>query len=195
MKATASRTNVCPSNPTASLTVGANGTIQWLRGSYCAKNDGSITGFTTQVGSGATITVTPVTGGNAYIAKATCGGVVSYSDIVRIQYTSNCTGIWFCTAAENTSKTNLVNEEISFAVKAYPNPTTGTFMLDISSPGEKTIAISLFDILGKEVYSKKLTVVEGRQQINMDITNQAKGIYTLKVIGGEETTFYKIVRE
>ncbi|RLD57162.1 MAG: hypothetical protein DRJ01_14210, partial [Bacteroidetes bacterium] len=66
----------------------------------------------------------------------------------------------------------------TFAV--YPNPTEGIFTLE----GENIQAIEIFNINGKSIIKKQLKCNSGNmlQKTNLDLTNQQKGIYFIKIL-------------
>ncbi len=66
----------------------------------------------------------------------------------------------------------------SATVRAYPNPTTGLFTVEV--PGVQNLAFEVLDITGKQVASSKL--VGSRAAINLG--NAAEGIYFVKFISG-----------
>lgn len=61
----------------------------------------------------------------------------------------------------------------------FPNPSSGTFNLELPENMEGAI-ISITDVFGKEIYYS--TVDTQQTLLNMDITNQPAGAYTIHVI-------------
>ncbi len=69
----------------------------------------------------------------------------------------------------------------------YPNPSLGIFNFELFSDAEITIT----NALGQEVLNEKL--LTGKQ--NIDLKDQAKGIYFLKITGQEKEQRVKLIKE
>lgn len=69
-------------------------------------------------------------------------------------------------------------------MSVYPNPSNGKINLRLASVQTEKIEISVFDMLGKEI---KTSQMDGNnlQAQELDLTNQPKGIYLLKVKAGD----------
>ena len=74
-------------------------------------------------------------------------------------------------------------------VNIYPNPNNGQFRVDIED-GEATASIEVFDFMGKKVFDK----TSSGNKFIIDITDQARGIYFVKVTIGDEVFNEKIVK-
>jgi len=81
---------------------------------------------------------------------------------------------------------HTINAETRFDL--YPNPTTGVFNVDVNTFGG-TALIEVYSIVGKQVFSK--TISNNKLEIN--ITNQPKGVYFVKVTLGENIFNEKII--
>ena len=75
-------------------------------------------------------------------------------------------------------------------IKIYPNPTTGKFNLSIQPENNNNFSVYIYDVFGKLIYKKKY-IKENNLQIN--ISGKAKGIYFLKVINDKEVSVRKII--
>ncbi|MDA9563962.1 T9SS type A sorting domain-containing protein, partial [Flavobacteriales bacterium] len=82
------------------------------------------------------------------------------------------------------------NDEMHF----YPNPNTGIFTLDFSTNTKRKAEITITDIAGKHVYNG---TVKGKTnyQLAIDISNESKGIYVVKVQQGDEVKAQKVLVE
>ena len=80
--------------------------------------------------------------------------------------------------ANNTFQTNA-----KFSVA--PNPSTGTITINT----EKTVRLSVIDVLGKVVYTNDQVDVN----TNIDLSNLQKGIYLVKVIGDNVYSTEKLI--
>lgn len=80
----------------------------------------------------------------------------------------------------NGGPTSIDNFNIEEAITVFPNPNNGTFNLTIKLPYYQNIEFSIFDAIGKQVYTnKEENILSKEMSINLD--NQAKGIYYLKI--------------
>jgi Secretion system C-terminal sorting domain len=103
-----------------------------------------------------------------YTTNGTCPSTDSTTIIVTI-----CTGL---------NPNNTQNE-----LSIYPNPSKGSFMVNLKSFDENT-TLNILDILGKEVISKTITSTSTL----VNITNK-KGVYFLKIQSKKGTTVKKII--
>jgi len=71
--------------------------------------------------------------------------------------------------------------------KIYPNPTTGIVNIE----GENFEFIEISNISGQVIYKQKVNTKE----LNIDLSNNTKGIYFIKIISNENVSTYKIVLE
>jgi len=81
-------------------------------------------------------------------------------------------------------------EKLENQISLYPNPSNGMFTLGSMNKDEKSIFV--YDINGKVVFEKHHTI---EQSINVDITNESKGIYFVKVITSEGITLKKMINQ
>lgn len=83
-----------------------------------------------------------------------------------------------------TSSNQLSDNEM----KVFPNPTSGQLTIDLSNQ-QVTSVINLFNENGQSVLHKQ---VEG-PIVHLDLKNNARGIYILRITSSATTTFRKIV--
>jgi hypothetical protein len=75
---------------------------------------------------------------------------------------------------------NDVNPELNTELAIYPNPNTGIFTLKLNAGKRVNGEVVIVDMTGRIVYSQKLDVV-GLYDTSVDLTNFAKGLYTLQL--------------
>jgi Secretion system C-terminal sorting domain len=95
------------------------------------------------------------------------------------------TGPVICTGINELSIKNI------FSV--YPNPSNGTCTISITKTNSKDILLSVYDILGKEVFrlSDKSSSTEYKKDIHLE--HLATGIYSLKLTIGSDLKTQKII--
>ncbi len=96
------------------------------------------------------------------------------------------------------SSTFKTNEEDSpgFAkengFRLYPNPTTGSFTVELSADADKTpVTVQCFNMTGSLVLQKE--IVRGRK-LEMTLAGRESGIYVVRVTGNEFSGFKKIIK-
>jgi hypothetical protein len=75
----------------------------------------------------------------------------------------------------------------------YPNPTSGRFTLDIYSPSEERIKISLEDMNQKIIYEEKEATISGWYKKNYNFAGLSPGIYLLKIRKNNGTQVRKLL--
>lgn len=73
----------------------------------------------------------------------------------------------------------------------YPNPTTGKFVVDLSSFSSKK-TIELVDMTGAIIFSRELDA--SQSSVKLDLGDQYTGIYFVRVISSERIGVEKVVR-
>jgi hypothetical protein len=104
----------------------------------------------------------PDPGLNYYrLRQINTNGAYAFSDIIVLDNTSGV-----------ISLTNL-----------FPNPTSGNIQFDLTSSESGEFTIEIYDIAGKMVMQKKHTQEEGKQTVNLPMSELGRGVYTMKVFG------------
>lgn len=81
--------------------------------------------------------------------------------------------------------TNIAEENVVNSI--YPNPSNGMFSIS----GENIESIEVYDITGKLVMQQNINA----SNATIDLTNKAKGIYTLKSYNGNNVSVNKLIVE
>jgi hypothetical protein len=79
---------------------------------------------------------------------------------------------------------------IDETVVIYPNPVSVNGVLEISSAESTEQILSIFDVTGKLVYTKKYSLVAGKNQLILETNGLSRGVYFVK-IGDINTKFIK----
>lgn len=72
------------------------------------------------------------------------------------------------------------NAALNSLMQVYPNPSNGAFELKLNTGGRVNGEIVVMDMTGRKVYVQSLDVM-GAYNININLSNQPKGLYTLQL--------------
>ena len=87
----------------------------------------------------------------------------------------------------------IIPKQISIS-NAYPNPFNPVTMVSISVPAEMEVHIAIHDILGREIAELANGVYStGIYELNWDASQQASGIYFVKMVAGGQTNVQKLM--
>lgn len=84
------------------------------------------------------------------------------------------------------SKTNGKN-------MVYPNPSNGVFDIQYVSVRNGKLVVNLKDVVGKIVFEKTFTIVEGSNILHLDINNKADGTYFIQLFQEDRIEREKII--
>ncbi|MBS1493884.1 MAG: T9SS type A sorting domain-containing protein [Bacteroidetes bacterium] len=74
----------------------------------------------------------------------------------------------------------------------YPNPFNGQTNIEFEIRNKDVYSFSVFDIMGREVYSEKKYLIEGKYKINLKLDNFSTGIYFYKLSSAKVTLTKKM---
>jgi hypothetical protein len=75
------------------------------------------------------------------------------------------------------------NEGGSRSLSVYPNPNEGVFSVNMDVEKEGAYTIEVYNELGAKVYTESISLNVGSYQKQIDIRNNEKGIYIVRVLG------------
>ena len=86
---------------------------------------------------------------------------------------------------------NVVSERTFF--KVYPNPTRGTFTLELTGldESEKSL-VEIYDMKGDKLSAIELN---GERKHQFTLSGKAEGIYLLKIIKGKKCETARIIKQ
>ena len=174
---TLSSNTVCTGTPSVLTLTGYAGTnIQWL-----SSNTTTATSFT------------PISGANSdnYEASISAIGRIYYR--ASVSY-SNClpvlTPIVNLTVANCSISKRISTITNNFEAMAYPNPFSNSFLIEINTPNQELVKISVYDMLGRLIeqqHAKDNTMEIG--------ANYQSGTYILKVSQGENQKTLQVIKK
>gem|GEM_PF-2235459 len=116
---------------------------------------------------------------------------------------AKCNGTYSDYSVINTFKTatafmkdNSVEDAIAKnGVDIYPNPATNYVVLSFNSTRQNLCRIIITDLQGKISLRKNVTTTIGKNNINIDVSNLAKGAYILQIRHKNEIQIVKLVKQ
>src|SRR5690606_11487871 len=88
-----------------------------------------------------------------------------------------------------TINTNLNDaESMNNAVSIYPNPNSGIFTVELALANYEQMTINVYNTIGELVK----TIVVDSNNTTVDLSDHASGVYTVKVIAGNQIATKKI---
>jgi C1A family cysteine protease len=80
-------------------------------------------------------------------------------------------------------------------ITVYPNPATGNVNVDFTTDHEGNVTLRLFDQIGKEVYEKEFSFIEGVNTYTIDLSQNPGGLYFLEMYDGNQRYTNKLLIE
>lgn len=74
----------------------------------------------------------------------------------------------------------IYNQFAENQISVYPNPVAQTLNMEINTTEGGTYPLRIVDVLGKQVYSRDITIQPGMNQFNFDLNRLGEGIYFLE---------------
>lgn len=99
----------------------------------------------------------------------------------------------FIANPDNITGINEVEKSIDI-LNIYPNPVTDVLNFTYNVEKGTSGKINIFDINGKLLISKQLSINAGANSVFLDVSNLAKGIYVLKLDNNGKTFYQKFIK-
>jgi len=101
------------------------------------------------------------------------------SDDINITFT-NCVGM------------NDVDDNM-FTIAIYPNPSKGQFVIESNTTAVKEVEMNITDINGRLIIHKQLKNTSGAFKEMIDLRNEAKGVYFIKLSNNGVNKVFKVI--
>jgi hypothetical protein len=85
-----------------------------------------------------------------------------------------------------------VAEKIA-SIIAYPNPTTGVFELLLQNYNKGKVEIQVIDNYGKLVTKQSVNVMNASENVTMDVTKHASGVYHVRVVSEDGVKTLRVI--
>jgi hypothetical protein len=122
------------------------------------------------------------------VLYGTLGDLISYPVLVKV--TDN-NGISDTQKLDITTGIQEVNKDLN-NVDVFPNPTSGHFVVKIINPTDQIVFIDVCNVYGQIVEQKMYSDCEN---VNIDISSFNTGIYSLRIVNGEDVWIKKIIKK
>ena len=93
------------------------------------------------------------------------------------------------TVSAHTGKSKLT------LLNAYPSPAKNVVNLDFDATPNTTVAVALKDMTGRAVLVKNTKITEGSNQLTLDVSGLANGVYILTMNDGVSSIVQRIVKQ
>lgn len=80
-------------------------------------------------------------------------------------------------------------------INFYPNPSDGRFDVELETGSDAQIQISIIDPDGNEVYNRTGSPRDGRYDFRVDLSDERKGIYIMKVVQNNKALTKRVIIE
>ena len=88
---------------------------------------------------------------------------------------------------------DLGSDEMFSRFEVYPNPSSGTFLLNFKTDMRGSASITIYNVLGKQVHSEDLKDFKGAFKGAFDLNFHPNGFYFLQIRIGKEVYQHKLV--
>lgn len=163
------------------------------------------TSYTWTVSNGAVIISGQ--GTNSIVVDFSLVPTTATTNVITTFATNNCgvnsatKSITLTSSACPTARFETPNEEVEFAAysnaSVYPNPATSEFNIDIDASKFGNVQMSIYTINGILVgNAKSITLEEGRNTINENISHLSNGIYIVRLVdaSNKEVMVKKLIK-
>ncbi len=146
---------------------------------------------------GALVCATPVVGDVQPIELfsaldgETAGGTWTLGYVDQADVDTGTLNSWYVEICETTTSALSIDNQDFTIFNVYPNPTNG--MVNISLSTFEDVKVTLYDISGRQIYSKTLENNSNTFNENIDLSGIASGVYLLNVKSGSKTATKKLV--
>ena len=80
-------------------------------------------------------------------------------------------------------------------VELFPNPTTGQLTMGLNSIESSDYILSVRNILGATVLEQNLSLNQGYQQVQLDLSNFAQGMYIISLSNGSDVITHRVLKQ
>jgi len=132
-------------------------------------------------------------------AASDCSSPYSYNDYssvgnkayYRIKITDENGNVFYSNIQLIVSSANVME-----LISVQPNPVYGDAMLNISASSTQNIELAIMSIDGKEIQHRTVQVMQGTNNLSLQTSGLAKGVYIVKgIFGNGQTNTIKFIKQ
>lgn len=97
-----------------------------------------------------------------------------------------------CTTTFRARGVNPI-EEVAPTVSAYPNPTSGLFIIELKDLKAGAAEIQVIDMLGRVLVDQQLNISQRKEHITLNLANRAAGVYNIRIATQDGVQLAKVV--
>ena len=129
---------------------------------------------------------------------STAGGITVTSTVGEVAVATNSTSNMLLTEgyqqAIDSNSVSIAEIQNTAKMKLYPNPTTNSAKLEITTNFNSATIVAVYSVEGKLISSNSFSIISGiESSIQIDVSNQASGVYMIRIIG-EDNSFLETMR-
>lgn len=94
-----------------------------------------------------------------------------------------------------TPVTGTDDEEANCCTVVYPNPANSEVRLKLANNLQDAFTLTLTDGIGRTLITKSISKEEAQQEIRLDLSKYASGMYFINVVTPNETLTFKVAKE
>jgi hypothetical protein len=79
------------------------------------------------------------------------------------------------------------------SLSIYPNPSTGQFVVEFNNQLNKELFIRIFNVVGQVVYTHKVDPLDTFVKKEINLENEAKGVYMIQITGPDSKLTKKLI--
>ncbi len=186
---TAYATNSCFTGATVSLSVNV---LPLPVAAFQYAFNGGIAGFVNNSTNGNTYVWTFGDGASDTVMSPIHTYTVNGTYTVKLVVTNGC-GSDSITVVLNVNSVGISNTNtIIDNINVFPNPSNGIINIQITSQSSNA-QLRIMDASGKIVYNERINTLNGQYNNTIDLSNNAKGVYSLQIITNNQVITKKVV--
>ena len=147
---------------------------------------------------------------NGTLTVVVSGGTIPYSYTITPGDITNQTGLFTGLVDNTTYKVTIVDQNGCLieasnlilnidpdinenVIKIYPNPSTGQFFVEFNNQLNKELFIRIYNVVGQVVYTYKVDPLDTFVKKEINLENEAKGVYMLQITGPDSKLTKKLI--
>lgn len=150
-------------------------------------------------GTYGSIIITASGGTGPYTYTLTPGDISNqtgqFTGLMGGNYTIQIVDFNGCTFTTSTLTVSIdeIEPGIKDGLKIYPNPSTGQFFVEFNNQLNKELFIRIFNVVGQVVYTYKVDPLDTFVKKEINLENEAKGVYMIQITGPDSKLTKKLI--